>query len=66
MATLTGVFFSGDQLFGMEELSVSTGSDFIDDSGFQIDENSAWHMFARTRFTEEGVERIITSANGFI
>jgi len=28
------IFFTGDELFGMEELSVSTSSDFINDSGF--------------------------------
>jgi hypothetical protein len=29
-----GIFFTGDQLFGVEQLSVSTGSDFINDGGF--------------------------------
>jgi hypothetical protein len=28
-----GIFFTGDQLFWMEELSVGSGSDFIDDGG---------------------------------
>jgi len=34
-----GVFFSGDQLFGVEELSVGSGSDFVDDGGFQVEED---------------------------
>jgi len=34
-----GVFLSGDELFGVEELSVGTSSDFIDNGGFQIEEN---------------------------
>jgi hypothetical protein len=29
-----GIFFSGDQLFGVEQLSVGSGSDFINDGGF--------------------------------
>jgi len=29
-----GIFFTGDQLFGVEQLSVSTGSDFINDGWF--------------------------------
>jgi hypothetical protein len=37
-----------------------------DDSGFQIDENSSGYVFTSAGFTEEGVERIITSTNGFI
>jgi len=33
------IFFTGDKLFGMEELSVGTSSYFIDDSGFEIKED---------------------------
>jgi len=34
-----GIFLSGDELFGMEQLSVSTSSNFIDNSWFEINEN---------------------------
>jgi len=61
-----GIFFTSDQLFWMEELTVSTSSDFINDSWFQINENGTWDMFASTSFGEEGVEGVITTTDGFI
>jgi hypothetical protein len=61
-----GILFTGDQLFWVEQLSVGTGSDFIDNSWLQINEYGSWNVFASASFGEEGVERIITTANGFI
>jgi hypothetical protein len=61
-----GIFLSGDQLFGVEKLTVSSGSDLIDDSWFQVDEYSTRDMFTSTSFTEESVERVITAPNSFI
>jgi len=51
-----GIFFTGDELFWVEKLSVSTSSDLIDDSWFQIDEDGTWNMLASTSLGEEGVE----------
>jgi hypothetical protein len=50
----------------MEQLSVGSGSDFINDSWFQIQEDSSWHVFSGSCFREEGVEGIITTSDGFI
>jgi len=61
-----GIFLSGDQLFGMEQLSVSSGSDFIDNSWFKINEDGSWDVFTSTSFREEGVEGIITTTNGLV
>jgi hypothetical protein len=61
-----GVFLTGDQLFGVEQLSVGAGSDFIDDGGFQIEENTSGHVFASSGLGEEGVEGIVTSSNGLV
>ena len=36
-----GVLLTGDQLLGMEQLAVSSGADFINDGGLEIDENGA-------------------------
>jgi hypothetical protein len=60
------IFFTGDKLFGMEELSVGTSSYFIDDSGFKIDEDGSGDVLASTSLREEGVERVITSSNGLV
>ena len=50
----------------MEELSVSSGSDFIDNSWFEIEENGSWDVLTSTSLGEEGVESIITATDGFI
>jgi len=61
-----GIFFSGDQLFRVEKLSVGSGSDFIDNGGFKIEENSSGDVFTSSSFTEESVEGIISSSDGFV
>jgi len=50
------IFFTSDQLFWMEELSVSTSTDFINNSWFQINKDGTWDVFASTSFGEKGVE----------
>ncbi|KAI8083403.1 uncharacterized protein B0P05DRAFT_53762 [Gilbertella persicaria] len=49
------------RLTRMEELSVSTSTDFINNSGFQIDHDSTRNMLTRAGFTEESVKGVITS-----
>ena len=61
-----GIFFTSDKLFWMEELSVSTSTDFINNSWFQINEDGTWDMFASASFGKESVEWIITTANGLV
>ena len=51
-----GIFFTSDQLFWVEELSVGTSTDFINNSWFQINKDGTWDVFASTSFGEEGVE----------
>jgi hypothetical protein len=36
---VSSIFLTGDQLFGVEQLSVGTSSDFINNGGFQIEED---------------------------
>lgn len=45
-----GIFLSRDELFWMEKLSVGTSSNFIDDSGFEIKEDSSWDVFTSSSF----------------
>jgi hypothetical protein len=63
---VSGIFFSGDQLFRVEQLSVGSGSDFINDGGFQIQKDSSGDVFSGSSFTEESVEGIISSSDGFV
>jgi len=60
------IFFAGDKLFGVEELTVCTSSDLINYRGFQIHEDSTRHMFASTGLTEESVEGIVSTSNGLV
>jgi hypothetical protein len=62
----SGIFLARNELLRVEQLSVGAGADFIDDSGLEIDENSAGNVLASASLAEEGVEGIITSANGFV
>lgn len=41
------IFLSGDQLLRMEQRAVGTSADLINDSGFQIDKDSARNVLAR-------------------
>lgn len=63
---VSSIFFTWDELFGMEELSVGSSSDFIDDSWFQIEEDASGDVFTSSSFGEEGVESIITTTDGLV
>jgi len=60
------IFLAGDELFGVEELAVGTGTDFINDGGFQIEEDSTGDVLASTSLGEEGVEGIISNTDGLV
>jgi hypothetical protein len=61
-----GIFLTGDQLLRVEELSVGTSSDFINNSWFEIDEDSSGDVLSGTSFREKGVEGIITTTDGLV
>jgi len=60
------IFFTRDELLGMEELSVGTSSNFIDDGWLKIEEDSSGDVLTGTSLGEEGVESIITTTDGFV
>ena len=61
-----GVFLSGDELLWMEELSVGTSSNLINNGWLKIEEDGSWDVFTSTSLGEEGVEGIVTTTNGFV
>merc|ERR1712100_330630 len=61
-----GIFFSGDELLWIEELSVGTGSDLIDNGWLEIEEDSSWDVFTSTSLGEEGVESVVTTTDGLV
>jgi len=61
-----GILLTGDELLWMEELSVGSGSDLIDDGWLEIEEDASWDVLSSTSLGEEGVESIITTTDGFV
>jgi len=60
------VFFPGDQLFWMEELTVCASAHLVDDSWLEINHDAPRDMLASAGFTEEGIERIVATTNSFV
>jgi hypothetical protein len=50
----------------MEELSVGSSSDLIDNGWLEIEEDSSWDVLTGTSLGEEGVESIVTTTDGFV
>ena len=61
-----GILLTSDQLLGVEELTVGTGADLVDDGRLQIDEDGTWDVLAGASLGEEGVEGVITTADGLV
>jgi len=63
---VSSIFFTGDELLWVEQLSVGSGSDLIDNGWLEIEEDSSWDVLASTSLGEEGVESIVTTTDRFI
>ena len=50
----------------MEELSVGSGSDLIDNGGLEIEEDATGNVLSSTSLGEEGVEGIVATANSLV
>jgi hypothetical protein len=61
-----GIFFTSDDLFGVEQLTVRTRADFVCNSWFQINKDATWDVLAGTSFREKGVKGVVTTANSFV
>ena len=60
------IFFAGNQLLRVEQLTVRASADLIDHRRLQIDEDAARHMLSGTRLGEERVERVITTTDSLV
>ena len=60
------IFLTGNELLRVVKLTVSTGTDFIAHTRFQIHHDGTGYVFASTSFGKKGVEGIITTTNGFV
>ena len=61
-----GILLTGDELLGVEELSVGAGTDLIDDGGLEIEEDAAGDVLASTSLGEEGVESVVAATDGLV
>ena len=61
-----GVFLSSDELLRVEELPVGAGTHLINDGGLQVNKDSAGHVLASASLHEEGVEGVISAAQGLV
>ena len=50
----------------MEELSVGSGSDLIDNGWLEIEEDSSWDVLTGTSLGEECVLGFVIATNGFV
>jgi hypothetical protein len=63
---VSGILLTGDELLWVEELSVGTSADLIDNGWLEIEEDATWDVLTGTSLGEEGVEGIVTTTNGFV
>jgi hypothetical protein len=63
---VSSIFLSRDQLFWVEQLTVGTSTDFIDDGWLEIEEDTSWDVLASTSLREEGVESVVTTTDGLV
>ena len=50
------IFLSGDQLLRVEQLAVGSSTDFINDSGLQVNKDSTWNVLSGSGLSKEGGE----------
>jgi len=60
------ILLTRDELLWVEELSVGTSSNLIDNGGFEIEEDTTRNVLTSTSLGEEGVESIITTSDGLV
>ena len=63
---VSGIFLTVDELLWVEELAVCAGTNLVNDSWLEIDEDGTWNVLASTSLGEEGVESIIANADGLV
>jgi len=63
---ISGILFSCDQLLGVEQLSVGSGTDLIDNGGLKIEEDGTGYVLSSSGLREEGVESVITTSDGLV
>ncbi len=61
-----GILLSADDLLGVVQLSVGSGTHLVTHSWFEINIDSTRNVFSSAGLAEEGVESIIASSDGLV
>merc|ERR1719487_952723 len=61
-----GVLLAGDQLLGVEELTVRASAHLIHHGRLQVNHHATGHVLSSAGLGEEGVEGIVPAANGLV
>merc|ERR1712054_33379 len=61
-----GILLAGDQLLRVVQLTVGAGADLVDHGGLKVKVDATGHVLAGAPMGEEGVERVITTADGLV
>mmetsp|Transcript_4423 Transcript_4423/g.11132 ORF Transcript_4423/g.11132 Transcript_4423/m.11132 type:complete len:287 (-) Transcript_4423:74-934(-) len=61
-----GVLLTADQLFWVEELAVRPRAHLVDHRWLQVHHHAAGDMLPRAGLREEGIERVIATADGLV
>merc|ERR1712024_40829 len=61
-----GVLLTGYHLLGVEQLAVGSSANLVNDGRFQIDKDGPGNVFASPGLREEGVEAVVSSADGLV
>merc|ERR1719281_2347587 len=60
------VFLAGDDLLRVVELAVGSGADFVAHGGLEVNVDGTGNVLASTSLGKEGVESIVTAADGLV
>merc|ERR1719321_1694218 len=60
------IFLARDDLLRVVELTVGASADFVTHCGLKVDIDGTGYVLASTSLGEEGVESIVTTANGLV
>jgi YD repeat-containing protein len=63
---VSSIFLTRDELLRVEELTVGTSADLINNGWLKINEDSTWNVLSSSSLGEEGVERVIAIADGLV
>ncbi|KAJ8530535.1 hypothetical protein ON010_g14376 [Phytophthora cinnamomi] len=61
-----GVLLARDDLLRVVELAVGASAHLVTDAGLEVDEHSARHVLASAGLGEEGVEGVVSTADGLV